>query len=108
MKYEDWVKLDYEEAAKLLKDNFEDLKKLVQTSFAMNGGLFIVVVSTLRTVIDEKNKTLPLIITILALILNRWFSVTAKKIKEKTTYLFSKLIEIENNINESQALLGDN
>jgi hypothetical protein len=102
MDYDDWIKVEYEEAAKLLKDNYDAVKKLFQLAFALNGGLFAISVNTLRSVTDDKNKSVPLIIAFLALILNQWFFVAIKRAKEKTIYLYSKLIEIENNINNAQ------
>lgn len=102
MKRDDWIKLEYEEAARLLKDSLEDIKKLLQLTFAINGGLLIISINTLRTVTDDKNKFFPLIIAILAIIINMWLLSVVKKTKEKTTYLYSKLTKIEIKINKSQ------
>jgi hypothetical protein len=102
MNYDDWIKVEYEEASKLLKDNYETVKKLFQLAFALNGGLFAISVNTLRSVTDDHNKFIPLIISFLALILNQWFFVAIKRAKEKTIYLHSKLIEIESMINDAQ------
>ena len=72
MKTEEWMKLEYEEVSKLLKDNFEDMKKVIQLTLMINAGLFVAFFSNVRMIPESSYKIVPLVIALLAILINTW------------------------------------
>jgi len=99
MKVEEWIKIEYEESSKLLKNNFEDMKKVIQLTIMINAGLFAVIFSNNKFILENSNKMAPLAVALLAILINSWLIIAAKRFKKKSVSLFSKLANIEDEIN---------
>lgn len=99
MKTEEWMKLEYEEVSKLLKDNFEDMKKVIQLTLMINAGLFVAFFSNVRMIPESSYKIVPLVIALLAILINTWLIIATKRFKKKSISLFTKLSDIEDEIN---------